>query len=73
MASGCGGALSRREKSLTFFLDLLVEVPEINGLVRGDVAGEHRRRRRRGGERQAGDLAVSGREILVGVARRLDI
>ena len=25
----------------TFFLDLLVEVVEVDGLVRGDVAGQH--------------------------------
>ena len=29
------------DESGTFFLDLLVEVFEVDGLVRGDVAGQH--------------------------------
>jgi hypothetical protein len=53
------------DESGTFFLDLLVEVVEVDGLVRGDVAGQHllnllrccrppRSRRRRDAEIGAG-------------------
>lgn len=67
------------EESGTFFLDLLVEVVEIDGLVRGDIAGQHllfllrcccgRRappETKTGDDREerAGVVPVSGREIL---------
>lgn len=64
------------EESGTFFLDLLVKVVEVDGLVRGDVAGQHlllllrccRRRAAQdedgGGQRRARVVSVSGREIL---------
>jgi hypothetical protein len=59
------GALSTEtgQRSRTFFLDLLLEVPDVYGLVRGNVAGQHRRRRppktrRRGCEREKHLAAV---------------
>lgn len=62
------------DESGTFFLDLLVEVVEVDGLVWGDVGGQHlvhllrccRRRRRRKTQRLVVVvvLSVSGREAL---------
>lgn len=62
------------DESGTFFLDLLVEVVEVDGLARGDVAGQHllnllRCCRRRAAEdeetqRLVRVLSVSGRKIL---------
>jgi hypothetical protein len=52
--------------AVTFFLELLVEVPEVDGLVRGYIAGQHlRRRRRRGRRRRRRARVLSGRKFLV--------
>ena len=54
----------RERGGQTFFLDLLIEVLDVNGLIRGNITGQHRRRFKaqteKGGERGNEE----GREIL---------
>jgi hypothetical protein len=61
----------KQKSEVTFFLELLVEVPKVDGLVRGDVAGQHlllrgRRRSRGMVERRDGRGCFrSSRKILL--------
>jgi hypothetical protein len=67
----------KRKSAVTFFLELLIEIPKVDSLVRGDVAGQHLllrgRRRSRGKveETDAGDFFRSGRKILVASRERV--